>query len=75
MYKIYYRQSTELNLKKLQPSIIFPSKQKVQYTQLIGICCTQCSYLPDTQIYSPCKKNGQVQTHQANKCLPTTSIW
>jgi len=32
MYKIYYRQYTELNFKKMLPSIIFPSKQEVLYT-------------------------------------------
>ena len=57
MYKLYYRQYTELNLKKKIATkhhlSIFPSKQRVLYTQLHSICCTQCSYLPDTQIYSP----------------------
>lgn len=60
MYKLYYRQYTELNLKKKIATkhhlSIFPSKQRVLYTQLHSICCTQCSYLPDTQIYSPWRK-------------------
>lgn len=40
----------------MHPSIIFPSKQRVLYTQLHGICCTQRIYLPDTHVCSTCRK-------------------